>query len=376
MRRGEQRIDEPDVLILGPVPPPFGGVSVHLSRLVPLLERAGLNVAVLNHFSSAEGPGVVGALKKNPLNYYHFPKKFRPRIVHYHHARWAHLVATALGKRSSDARYIVTLHAGQVANESPLTSKNALVSRITRWALSRFDTVIVVNPKIASALKRHLDKQRIEVLPAFVEAENDQLDTYEPEIEAFLNAGRVLVVSAYAIQFDGHHEVYGLDNAIEGFANVASTREDLRLAIFVARRPTRPKGRRYLASLERRLSDAGLRQRALIVFGLPLLPALRHNVIYVRPTRVDGDAVSVREAQAAGVPVIASNVVQRPPGVVLFQTGNVADLSDTLRAALDDSAPPRRPTRDETERPLINEFADQLIRLYHTELALQAGSGE
>jgi|SRR5215211_1578406 len=377
MRRGEQRIDAPDVLILGPVPPPFGGVSVHLSRLVPLLESAGLKVAVLNHFSSADGPGVVGAMKKNPLNYYRFPKRFRSRIVHYHHARWAHLVATALGKRSNDGRYIVTLHAGQVGNGSPFTSKNALISRITRWALSRFDTVIVVNPKIASTVNRHLDKQRIEVLPAFVGAGNDEFDTYEPAIEAFLNTGRVLVVSAYAIQFlDGNREVYGLDNAIEAFIEVGSERDDLRLAIFVARRPSRAKARRHLASLERRLDAARLRQRALIVFDLPLRPALRQNAIYVRPTRADGDAVSVREAQAAGVPVIASNVVQRPSGVVLFQTEDVAGFCDALRTVLDNSAPRIKPPSRGNGGPAGNEFAEKLIQLYRRELAAHARAGD
>ena len=65
---GGHGASELDILILGPVPPPFGGISVHLSRLVPLLQAQGLNVAVLNHFGSAELPFVLGVLNRNPLN--------------------------------------------------------------------------------------------------------------------------------------------------------------------------------------------------------------------------------------------------------------------------------------------------------------------
>jgi glycosyltransferase involved in cell wall biosynthesis len=59
--------------------------------------------------------------------------------------------------------------------------------------------------------------------------------------------------------------------------------------------------------------------RAPNVFGLPLLPALRSHTVFVRPSRAEGGAVSVREAQSAGVPVVASDVVPRPPGVVVFR---------------------------------------------------------
>jgi glycosyltransferase involved in cell wall biosynthesis len=150
-RPDEPKEDRPesslDILILGPVPPPFGGVSMHLARLVPRLQRAGFRVGVLNHFRSTDRAFVVGALNRNPLKYYFLPKKFRTRILHYRHSRWPQLVATALGKGSSKARYIVTLHSGDIDKQFPhLTTRKPLVGRITRWALRRFDTVIAVNP--------------------------------------------------------------------------------------------------------------------------------------------------------------------------------------------------------------------------------------
>jgi glycosyltransferase involved in cell wall biosynthesis len=361
-----------DILILGPVPPPFGGISVHLSRLVPLLVRAGLKVGVLNHFESKDMPFVVATLNRNPLNYYRIPRRFRARIVHYHHSGWWPLVSLALAKADSSARYILTLHGGAIYG--PLRSKVPIVSRITRWALSRFDTIIVVDPNVASFVQTNVGKQHIEVLPAFLEFRNDDLGAYDARIEAFLDSGRVLVVAAYGVQFlDDGRELYGLDMVTQAFMTLARDREDLRLAIFLARRQSGPKPRRHLARLEGRLEQAGLRDRVLILFGLPLLPALRSNAVFVRPTRAEGDAVSVREAQSAGLPVIASDVVSRPPGVVVFPTDDVARLCEALRVVLDDSVKSSRvSTSRNTEQRLAETFSDTLIRLYRSELETQA----
>jgi glycosyltransferase involved in cell wall biosynthesis len=361
-----------DILILGPVPPPFGGISVHLSRLVPLLVRAGLKVGVLNHFGSKDMPFVVAALNRNPLNYYRIPRKFRARIVHYHHSGWWPLVSLALAKGGSSARYIVTLHGGAIYG--PLRSKVPIVSRITRWALCRFDTIIVVDPNVASFVQSSVGKQRIEVLPAFLEGGNDDLGAYDARIEAFLDSGRVLVVAAYGVQFlDDGRELYGLDMVAQAFATLARDRKDLRLAVFLARRQPGPKPRRHLARLQRQLEQAGLRDRALIVFGLPLLPALRPNAVFVRPTRAEGDAVSVREAQSVGVPVVASDIVPRPPGVVVFPTDDLAKLCEALCMVLDHPDQPSRVSmRGNAEQRLAEPFSDTLIRLYRGELATQA----
>jgi glycosyltransferase involved in cell wall biosynthesis len=375
-RGDEQAVDDLDILILGPIPPPFGGISVHLSRLVPKLQRSGLKVGVLNHFGSTAMPFVMAALSRNPLNYYRVPKRFPARIVHYHHSRWPYLVALALGKGSSPARYILTLHSGDIQKHFPSSkSRTPFVGWITRWALRHFDTIICVDPKIASFIRGHLDRQRLEVLPAFLESPDHEAEEYDATIETFLKSGRVLVVAAYGVQFlqDGR-EVYGVDTAVEAFSELAQEQEDLRLVIFVARRPSRGKPRRHLARLERRLEEAGVRDRVLIVFDCPLVPALRENSVFVRPTRAEGDAVSVREARRAGIPVIASDVVRRPRGVILFSGDDVTELCVALRAVLDGAIQPEdAATIGDGSDDVLQNFSDRLIDIYRTELPPPAG---
>jgi glycogen(starch) synthase len=315
-------------------------------------------------------PFVVEALNRNPINYYRIPKKFRMRIVHYHYSGWSELVALALARGSSDARYILTLHSGAIYR--PFRSKVPTVSRITRWALRRFDTIIAVDPNVASFIQNYIDEQRIEVVPAFL-AGNDDAAGYDAAIDAFLDSGRVLIVAAYGVRFleDGR-EVYGLDMIAQAFTTLARYRKDLRLAIFLARRQLGLRPRRHLARLRRQLEQAGLKDRALILFGLPLLPALRSNAVFVRPTRAEGDAVSVREAQNAGVAVVASDVARRPSGVVVFPTDDVAKLCEALRMVLDHpDQPPRVSMSENAEQRLTEPFSDILIRLYRRELESQ-----
>jgi glycosyltransferase involved in cell wall biosynthesis len=369
---GVRRADEPargelDILVLGPVPPPVGGVSMHLSRLVPVLQSAGFRVGVLNHFGSTEAPYVVASLNRNPFNYLRLPRRFRARLMHYHHSRWSTLIALAAGMRRDGTRYVITAHAPDVCDQLDL--RLPVVPRLTRWALRRFDLAVAVNETIAARLRGAIPELRVEVVPAFLDASVDEAVSYDPAIEAFLDSGRVVLVAAYRVQFlrDGR-DMYGLDTAAAGFAALAREREDVRLALFIAQGPSGRRTRRHLERVTGQLADARLAGRTIVAFGLPLVPAFRHDVVLLRPTRSDGDALSVREALAAGVPVVASDVVPRPDGVVTFAAEDLGALCTALASVLD-----AEPRVSRAAAPPAAEvggaFVDRLIALYREQLA-------
>ena len=56
--------------------------------------------------------------------------------------------------------------------------------------------------------------------------------------------------------------------------------------------------------------------------------------LMVRPSTTDGDSVAVREALWCGVPVVASDCVRRPPGVIVHRTGDAEDLRAKVSYAL------------------------------------------
>jgi glycosyltransferase involved in cell wall biosynthesis len=156
------------------------------------------------------------------------------------------------------------------------------------------------------------------MIPAYLPDEDDPGELSE-EADAFLRQGRSLVMAAYRLSVDGRgRTLYGLETAIDSFASVGRDHRDLQLAIFLASPPRSRREAQLLRGLVARALDPDLRGRIRVFYGQPLAPALGLATLFLRPTLTDGDAVSIREAMTAGLPVLASDVVGRPEGVTVL----------------------------------------------------------
>src|SRR5437870_9906324 len=65
------------------------------------------------------------------------------------------------------------------------------------------------------------------------------------------------------------------------------------------------------------------------------LSLISQSDVFLRTTLQDGDSISVREAIARGVPVVASRVGTRPAGTILFQPGDVSGMLAGIARAID-----------------------------------------
>ena len=212
------------------------------------------------------------------------------------------------------------------------------MARTACWALRQFDEIIAVSAPIARELRLHLPEQTISVVPAFLPVTGTIAAGLDEELDCFLSKpGTTLLASASRVTFtqDGR-DLYGLDAATNAFVTLAKDRPDLRLAIFHALPPASRRARNHLTRLTAVLSAAGLQDRVRWAYGLDLPAAFCHNVVLVRPTLSDGDSVSVREALAAGVPVVASDVTSRPPGTRTYRTLSADSLESALAETLTD----------------------------------------
>lgn len=349
----------PDVLLVGPYPPSIGGVSTHVVGLAKVLEDAGWRVAVLNHFDNEENdPRVVGALKRNPFRYWLALRRRAARVVHYHHSRPATLVAVALAKRRSSSRYLITVHGHSL--ERHLASP---WGGLMRWGLRRFDELIAVSPAVAETFQRHVPQATITIAPAYLgEVVPHGSGQLPAEVSDFLaRPGTTLVMSAFRIRLtDGGGDVYGLDFFVDLFLRLATRREDLRAAIFLGEGPGRRSGVEYLDRLLARAEAAGLSERLGLYVGHRLIPAFDHNVIYLRPTLTDGDAVSVRESLNANVPTLASDAAERPDGVHVLPCGDLDRWEETTAALL----PTRRATGPREPARGVPDATQVILRLY------------
>ena len=332
-RDGDPR--EPDVLLVGPYPPPFGGVAAHVERLAAAIQREGMTVGVLNHGRSVR-PGhlILGDLHRNPIRYWRALRRHSGSVVHYHHSRWVTLLATALAlSRVKDGFSVITVH-GQGLLRT-LDSAHPVLRQLTGRAISSFDEVVVVSPEIAQALKNALPHRTIHVIPAYLPAElGNGWGTVSQDLHSFLKRGRpTLLVSAYrAVADNSGSTVYGLEFALEVFLAISTDHANAQLAMLIACHPHSRAERERIAWLSGRIAAAGVADRIRVCVGEPLPPAFAHDCVYLRPTTTDGDAISIREALAAGRAVIASDVVARPPGVKTLPLATDAWRAAVLQA--------------------------------------------
>lgn len=302
-----------DVLLVGPYPPPLGGVATHVQRLSHTLYECGVGVRVLNHFSHrGDNDVVVGTLRRNPLRYWWRLSHERADVVHYHHGRLSLLLATALARRRGRAaRWVVTVHGHDLSRY--LRHRVPTIRSLASWALRSFDCVIAVSAEVGAELSDPLGGVPVTVLPAYlprmVPAAGD------PVVGDHERTGARLAVVMYRVKpLSRDTDVYGLDVAADVFREVAAGQPEVELDIFLACAPRSWRARAYLARILRTLESAGLESRTRLRVGEDFSASLGPNMVVLRPTRTDGDAVSIRESLTAGAPVIASDVVGRPLG--------------------------------------------------------------
>jgi glycosyltransferase involved in cell wall biosynthesis len=253
-------------------------------------------------------------------------------VVHAHihgHSGRAWLLAATCGVASR--RAILTVHSGL----APIFILRHLA--LVRAACAPYCAIVCVSEPLRQAIgAAGVPPQRLFMAPAFLEdAISESLSP--AGMAALRRRHPILIAAAMA---PGHE--YGLDVLLPAWALVRAAEPQAGLILYgpSVRRP-------------------GLAGPSLYLFdSLPRAEALglvRACDLFVRPTRADGDATSVREALAFGCRVVASDAAVRPIGAVLFRNGNAQDLACAIARAL--AAPAPRVTVDQAKPLLLDLYA-------------------
>lgn len=345
------------VLLIGDHPPPLGGISVHVSSLRSLLVRAGFEVRVLDvsrPAKPADPPGVTVA-----RGIWHALRTIAAAarqgfLVHAHVSghngpSWA-VAAGATWAARPFGPSLLTVHSG-LAPDYLARRGHRLRARFACAPAAR---ILCANDDVCRALRRcDVRPGRLEVLPAFLEAGDGEAAL--PEAAAGLRESCPRILAAAL----GEGPEYGADLLAASWKRLAARRADLGLCVF---------GRGATPALAHALGE-----RALCLGEIPhgqALAVLSSADLVLRPSRADGDSVTVREALARGVRVVATAVVRRPAGVKLAEPEPEAFAAAVL-SALDEGGreAARVPSADRQLLQLYRHLAAPAPRL---ELARQA----
>lgn len=347
------------VLIVGDWPPPLGGVSVHVRALRDAAVKAGARATVLDISKGRNSaPGVMPAGTEAGFAARLAGLCAAHDLVHVHTSganpkSWVLTALVGATARLTRTRAVVTFHSGH----GPRYLTTPARAFAARAALAAYDRVVCVNEEISRQLTRiGAAVDRHVVAPAFG---REGVEPGQPpkQFERWRKKHRRIVSAMLAPGRD-----YGAPELFEAFARLRRTLPDASLCVYgpgTDDESTRELAKRFGASPLLRLGQLE-RTTALGV--------IRDSDVFVRPTLVDGDAVSVREALALGVPVVATRVGTRPARVRLCEPGDVDGLAKALHAALTE---PREDAPLPADSP---DGIDAVLGLYRTLLRRTASA--
>lgn len=312
------------LLFIGPAPQNIGGISIHIRRLAGLLKKDYIFDYVDEGHTSYEG--VFNLRSGNVFKY--LAKVAKADIVHINSGIWSlralNIIACKLILRK---KVIVTIH--RDPNIEPHTG-------LTKWLLKKCDTAILVNKEGYDTMRTD-SKCNYVLLPAFLPPDMNEEPELPVEITKWIDSANkkdnsyVMCSNAYRLMMHNGEDLYGLDMCIEAMCKLQNGKNDLQYyLLFVL--ASNPDQHERLSGYKDIISQNGLTER-LLIWESPasFVRVLQKCDLVLRTTNTDGDAVSIREAQFLGKPVLASDVVGRPDGVYLFKTRDVEDLTTKIK---------------------------------------------
>jgi len=308
------------ILFIGTVPPPLGGVSVHLSRLFDLMQKEKYDVHIFDFSKKYLISFQKYLLLSLLIIHNHFD------IIHIHSSHLKLIILIRLLKKIKKFKLYFTDH-----NLRLFDSNNLIKKRILKNMIRELDYLIIVNPDV---LKKYKQKKIVlskdiliqnAFIPPIINEEKDIMDTYGRKTLKFISSHKpLLIANAYQLAFFQGQDLYGLDMCVELTAKLVSRFPNIGFLFVLANENV---NKRYLKKIKKRIYKCKINDNFHFIIGQKQLwPLLKIVDLSVRVTVTDGDAVSIREALYFGCPVIASDISNRPEGTVLFKNRDINDL--------------------------------------------------
>lgn len=316
------------LLLVGPFPPPVGGVSVHVERVYRRLRAKRQAVAVLDLFSRRTERQDGAVFRLSNLGIGGFLEMLAVRrllaknaLVHVHVASWRRFawVAIPLCLFFFGFHRVITIHGGSFADRNA----RGLRRFVAQLCLSLFKTVIVVNEsQYKWCIRAGICPTRIDKIPAFISGEKCGDLSKEKVLYEGQSVNQVCVATSGFLT-----EVFNYDILIDCI-DMHGHEEFFFVFCFYGKRDEA-----YEKSIINRLASYKNVKVFRDLDSKAFERVLIQSDIYVRCSRTDGDSVAVREAVAFGKRVIASDVVERPKGCEVFDVECSEELSGLISKA-------------------------------------------
>jgi len=342
------------VLLLGPYPPPHGGVQTNLVAIRAFLLKHGVPCAVINITRHRKPEAEEVYYPEGPVQLLRLLARLPYDVAHLHIGGMLthRLLALSLACTvRPGTKSVMTFHSGGF----PSTPEGQALGQASfaGFVLRRFDGLIAVNEEIEGFLhKLGVQPHRVRCISPYAFLPKDSSANLLPEnLAAFLAEHDPVFLSVGLLEPE-----YDLPLQIETFPQVRQNFPDAGLLLI---------GSGSLeASLRAKIDTSPCAQHILLAGDVPhaaTMEAVSRSRLMLRTTLYDGDALSVREALQLGTPVIATDNGMRPAGVHLIPKSDSQALLCAIEQELQHPAAlKQQASHDESNLQAVFDFYQEL----------------
>ena len=316
------------ILLVGPYPPPYGGLSVQLQQWHLYVQKTlGWPCDVLNISEKRREP-VPGA---SPVyGYVDFWRKLTRYardgyLIHLvtngHNVKsWLSALCCALAACINGRRSLLVFGSGILPTF--VQQSGPVAGLIMRTAVRLSGGIVCRNEEMRDAiLTLGADGCKVWIVSGYYGTTNHSAEV-PSGIQKFLSQHRP-IIGAMATTLAPE---YGVPVLLEGVHRLQERYPDSGLVLM------------GVGEKDRKELHIANGMNVCLPGALPnavAMAVMSRLTVFVRPTLFDGDSRSVREALSLGVPVVASNTGYRPPGVKLFEKGSVPAMAAAIGEVLE-----------------------------------------
>lgn len=308
------------IAIIGPYPPPYGGISIHVQRLGALLNQEGFDTEIFPNISARKW---LADARGNWFNY---------DVLHFHDVSWMNRVGIGLMGLMGFG-VVLTIHGDSLKNQ--LTHAGWFKRSLLGFSMRHITHIVGVKTEIRDLLlSLGVEPSQVSVVNAYLPPVFEQAHPVPDSIGEFVDSHYPLIVANGfgAIPLSEETDLYGLEMIIDLCARLIGIHPKVGCLVFLAQIGDQ----NCYDELVSKVSQLGLNEQFRFIIGENLAPTLKRATIFVRPTFEDGYGISVTESLYFGVPALASDVCEREPGALIFKCGDAQDFYRCTQQVLGD----------------------------------------
>ncbi|MEE9365060.1 MAG: glycosyltransferase [Cellulophaga sp.] len=322
------------VLIIGALPPPIGGVAIHIKRFFEKFKNT--NELQLILFD----------IKKMEIYYDNQFVKAWLSIFSLLHIDVVHI------HLSSNIKIPIAFLCKLFRKKVIYTHHNIRIKNIFIFKVFMLfvDKLILVNDKNIS---KYIKNYKYELIPAFLPSIEK---TILPNllVEKLKNYKNIISTNCFRLTFVNKKDLYGFDLCIDAFSRLVKT-DKIKNTILVLVDPSGTTTE-YVRNLCASFEDKNNCHIHLVNYAIDFNELTKLSRMVLRATRSDGDSLTIRESLYLNIPIIASDVTYRPDGTIIFRHEDSKDLSDKILDVIEE--------RNDKHEYTNIDYGEEVMMLY------------